>query len=156
MKITKRQLRRIIKEEKQKLLREAGQLNLPLAGSAPDGGYEYGEFQRTPEVQNMLMDAGFNADGSFGADGYPGPDDWQLYSPENMDEATGWIQAALDMNDALRKAETALDRGEYESAQDAWYKIVYSVEQRYAKHGAADTEGREVAGDWLEKQGYEW
>jgi len=42
MKITKRQLRRIIKEEKAKLLREAGQLNLPLGGSGTDGEYAYG------------------------------------------------------------------------------------------------------------------
>ncbi len=133
MKITKRQLRRIIKEE-----------------------LEYGEFARTPEVQAMLQAAGFNADGSFGMDGYPGPSDWQMYSPETMEEAEGWIDAAIEMNDALRKAETALDRGEYRYASDAFYKIVYPVQQKYAKHGAADTEGREVAGNWLEKAGFEW
>tara|TARA_Y100000310_G_C20637752_1_gene792116 strand:- start:110 stop:586 length:477 start_codon:yes stop_codon:yes gene_type:complete len=156
MKITKRQLRRIIKEEKRKILREAGQLNLPLGGSAPDGEYEYGEFQRTPEVQNMLMDAGFNADGSFGADGYPGPDGWQMYSPKNMQEAEGWIQAALDMNDALRKAEAALVDRRFAYGQDAWHKIISPVQDRYAKHGAADSEGRNVAADWLEQKGYDW
>jgi len=156
MKISKRQIRRIIKEEKAKLLREAGQLNLPLGGSAPGGEYEYGEFQRTPEVQNMLMDAGFNADGSFGADGYPGPDGWQMYSPKNMEEAEGWIQAALDMNDALREAERALAAGDYREGMDAWHDLISPIQDRYAKHGAADTEGRNVAAGWLEQKGYNW
>jgi len=176
MKITKRQLRRIIKEEKAKIIKEAqlskiiqeglmvpllpvseaGQLNLPLGGSDPSGGYEYGEFARTPEVQNMLMDAGFNADGSFGADGYPGPANWQLYSPKDMQEAKAWIQAALDMNDALRKAETALDRGEYRTGEDAHYGIVSPVQDKHSRTGAADTEGREVSANWFEQQGYEW
>ena len=156
MKVTQRQLRRIIKEEKRTILREAEQLNLPLGGSSPSGEYEYGEFQRTPEVQNMLMDAGFNADGSFGADGYPGPDGWQMYSPKNMQEAEGWIQAALDMNDALRKAEAALVDRRFEYGADAWHKIISPVQDRYAKHGAADSEGRNVAADWLEQKGYDW
>ena len=116
----------------------------------------YGDFARTPEVQAALQMAGFNPDGSFGMDGYPGPGDWQLYSPETMDEAEGWIDAAIEMNDALRKAETAMDRGEFQSARDAYSEIVYPVQVKYSKHGAADTEGREVAGAWLEQQGFEW
>ena len=133
MKITKRQLRRIIREE-----------------------LDYGEFQRDPEVHAALQAAGFNQDGSFGMEGYPGPSDWQLYSPENMEQAERWIDAAIAMNDALRKAETALDRGEYSSAQDAWYDIIYPVQKEYSDTGAADTEGREVAGDWLEQAGFSW
>jgi len=133
MKITKRQLRRIIKEE-----------------------LEYGEFARTPEVQAMLQAAGFNADGSFGMDGYPGPADWRLYAPETIEDAERWIDAAIAMNDALRQAETALDRGTYQYASDAWQKIVYPVQIEYSDTGAADTEGREVAGNWLEKAGFEW
>jgi hypothetical protein len=148
MKITKRQLRRII--------REAGQLNLPLGGGGPGGEYAYGEFARTPEVQNMLMDAGFNADGSFGADGYPGPSDWGLYSPENIEEAGLWIEAAISMNEALRKAERDLDSGVYQYASDAYQQIISPVQQSFASTGAADTEGRERAGDWLEKAGWEW
>jgi len=156
MKITKRYLRRIIKEEKLKLLREAGQLNLPLGGSGPDGEHAYGEFANSPEVQNMLMDAGFNADGSTDASGYPGPDGWQLYSPKDVQEAEAWIQAAMDMNNALRKAEAALAMGEYRTGQDAHYGIVSPVQDRHADTGAADTEGREVSANWLEQQGYEW
>jgi hypothetical protein len=147
MRITKRQLRQII--------REAEQLQLPFK-SAPDKEYEYGEFARTPEVQAMLVAAGFNADGSFGMDGYPGPADWQMYSPETMEAAEGWVDAAIEMNDALRKAEKALDRGDMGHGEDAFFNIVYPVQRKWSKHGASDTEGREVAGDWLEKAGYEW
>jgi hypothetical protein len=146
MKITKRQLRRII--------REAEQLELPLPSGPPEP--EYGEFARSPEVQQMLMDAGFNADGSFGADGYPGPSNWQLYSPENFEDAGLWIEAAISMNEALRKAERDLESGVYQYASDAWQQIISPVQQSFASTGAADTEGREVAGDWLEKAGWEW
>ena len=146
MRITRRQLRRLI--------REAEQLELPLPSAPPEP--EYGEFARSPEVQQMLMDAGFNADGSFGADGYPGPDDWHLYSPENIEEAGLWIEAAISMNEALRKAERDLEDGRYRSAEDAFYEIVYPVQQSFASTGAADTEGREKAGDWFEKAGFEW
>lgn len=116
----------------------------------------YGDIARTPEVQNMLVDAGFNADGSFGADGYPGPVDWMMYSPESIEEAAGWIQAALDMNQALKDAEAALNAGEFRTGQAAFRKIIYPVQTKYSKHGASDTEGREVAGSWLEDQGFEW
>ena len=137
MKITKSQLRRIIRE----------------AAAEP----EYGEFAKTDEVKAMLQAAGFNPDGSFGMDGYPGPADWKLYSPENIEDAEGWVDAAIEMNDALSKAEVALDRGEFQNAEDAFYKHVYPVQQKYSKHGAADTEGREVAAWWLEDQkGYRW
>ena len=136
MKITEKKLRKLVRQQ---LIKE-----------------EYGDFAATPEVHAMLMDAGFNADGSFGQDGYPGPDDWSMYSPESLEDAAGWIQAALDMNDALRQAEAALTAGKFSSGQDAFYEIVYPVQQRYSKHGAADTEGREVAGDWLEKAGFKW
>jgi len=104
----------------------------------------------------MLMDAGFNADGSFGADGYPGPDDWHLYSPENFEEAGLWIEAAISMNEALRKAERDLEAGVYQYASDAFQEIVYPVQRSFSSTGAADTEGREKAGDWLEKAGWEW
>ena len=105
----------------------------------------------------MLQAAGFNADGSFGADGYPGPADWKMYSPETMEEAEGWVDAAIEMNDALSKAEVALDRGELQHAEDAFVKYIYPVQRKYSKHGAADTEGREVAAWWLEDQkGFRW
>jgi hypothetical protein len=152
MKISERQLRRIVRTS----LSEAGQLNLPLGGSGSGGEYEYGEFATTPEVQNMLMDAGFNADGSFGADGYPGPADWQMYAPKNIQEAEGWIQAALDMNEALKEAERMLAAGDYQDGQQAWYDLVSPVQDKYAKHGAADSEGRNVAADWLERKGFDW
>jgi hypothetical protein len=146
LRLTVGQLRRII--------REAEQLELPLPSGPSEP--EYGEFARTPEVQAMLQAAGFNPDGSFGMDGYPGPGDWQMYSPETMEDAEGWVDAAIEMNDALRKAEVALDRGEFQDGESAWSKIVYPVQRKWGKHGAADTEGREVAAWWLEKQGYEW
>ena len=117
---------------------------------------EYGAFEKTAEVKAMLVSAGFSSDGSFGMDGYPGPSDWQLYSPDTMEKAERWIDAAIAMNESIRKAEVALDRGEYQSAQDAWYEIVYPVQNEYSDTGAADTEGREVAGDWLEKAGFRW
>jgi len=138
MKITKQQLKGLIREA---ILVEE---------------MEYGAFAKTPEVQKMLMAAGFNADGSFGQDGYPGPGDWQMYSPKDLAEAEGWIQAAVDMNEALKAAEAALDAGEFQDGESAFHKIVYPVQSKYSKHGAADTEGREVAGDWFEKAGYEW
>jgi len=117
----------------------------------------YGEFAESPEVQKMLMAAGFNADGSFGQDGYPGPGDWQLYSPENLEDAEEWIQAALDMNEALREAEEALAAGQFATSSEAYYDIVEPVQRGYSRHGAADTEGREVAGAWLEdEKGYRW
>jgi hypothetical protein len=147
---------KITKSRSRKIIREAGQLNLPLGGGGPGGEYKYGEFASSPEVQNMLMDAGFNADGSADASGYPGPDGWQLYSPKDIPEAEAWIQAALDMNDALRKAATALDKGEYRTGQDAHYEIVSPVQDKHSNTGAADTEGREVSANWLEQQGYEW
>ena len=139
MKVTKQQLKGLIREA---ILSEEE---------------EYGAFAKTPEVKAMLQAAGFNPDGSFGQDGYPGPADWQLYSPKTMEEAEGWVDAAIEMNDALSKAEVALDRGEFQHAEDAFYKHVYPVQQQYSKHGAADTEGREVAADWFENQkGYRW
>ena len=158
MKVTKRQLRHLIREA----IREAAKLPkpppvLPEADLSEEA--EYGAFARTQEVQKMLMDAGFNADGSFGKDGYPGPADWQMYSPENMVEAEGWIQAALDMNEALKEAEEALAAGEFPGsspAQSAFWKIISPVQSKYSKHGAADTEPRNVAADWLEDAGYEW
>jgi hypothetical protein len=137
MKITKRQLRRIIRE----------------VATEP----EYGEFAKTDEVKAMLQNAGFNPDGSFGSNGYPGPADWKMYSPETMDEAEGWAAAAIEMNDGLMKAEAALDQGEFQNAEDAFYKYVYPVQEKFGEHGAADTEGREVAAWWLEDQkGFRW
>ena len=164
MRITKRQLRRLIREaygDRGTDLHAPGEE--PLDWSNRSGGYDDpgywaddDDVSGTPEVKAMLQAAGFNPDGSFGMDGYPGPGDWQLYSPKDMEGAERWIDAAIAMNDALRQAETALDRGEYQYAIDAWNNIVYPVQTEYSDTGAADTEGREVAGDWLEKAGYEW
>ena len=149
MKITKRHLRRIIREA---VNESQWQDNIDSYMEER----EYGDFAKTAEVKAALVAAGFNADGSFGMDGYLGPDDWGMYSPKNMEEAEGWIDAAIEMNDALRQAETALDRGEFQSAQDAWHKIVYPVQLKWSKHGASDTEGREAAGEYLERAGFEW
>ena len=151
MKITKRQLERIVEQWENNRWDRSGANWDDLGGEDEDE-----DVSRDPEVQKMLMDAGFNADGSFGADGYPGPSNWQLYSPKDIEEAKFWINAAVAMNDALKQAEAALDRGKYQHAEDAFFEIVYPVQESFASTGAADTEGREVAGDWLEKQGYEW
>jgi len=139
MKITERQVRKLIQEEVSRILNE--------------------EFNADtdPVVQDMLVDAGFSPDGREETSGnMPGPNGWQLYSPESVEEASSWIQAAIDMNAALRKADEELMAGNFETGQDAWYKIVYPVQQRYSNHGAADTEGREVAGTWLEDAGHPW
>ena len=151
MKVTKRQLKRIVEQWENDRWDRSGANWDDLGGEDEDK-----DVSRDPEVQQMLMDAGFNADGSFGADGYPGPGDWQLYSPGTIEEAERWINAAIDMNYALREAEAALDQGEYQYASDAFAEIVYPVQSEYSKTGAADTEGREVAGDWFDKAGYEW
>jgi len=144
MKITKQQLRRIIKEEITRVLSE-----------------EF-DADTDPVIRDMLVDAGFSPDGREEAGlapsviSMPGPRGWQLYSPGSIEEASSWIQAAIDMNFALRKADEELMAGNFETGQDAWYEIVYPVQQKYAKHGAADTEGREVAGTWLEDVGHPW
>ena len=114
------------------------------------------EFTKIPEVQNILMDAGFNADGSFGADGMPGPDDWQLYSPKSMEEVEGWIQAMMDLNEALKEAAAAIDAGKFEWGRDAWYKIIRPVVHRYTDQGADEPAGVSLIEDWLEQKGYDW
>ena len=116
----------------------------------------YGDIAKTSEVQAALVAAGFHRDGTFGMSGYPGPNDWQLYSPESMEESEEWIDAAIALNDALKQAEEALDSGKFNKAEDAFYKIIYPVQRKYSKVGAADTEGRDIAATWLEEQGYVW
>ena len=91
MKITERQVRKLIQEEVSRILNE--------------------EFNADtdPVVQDMLVDAGFSPDGREETSGnMPGPNGWQLYSPESVEEASSWIQAAIDMNAALRKADEEL------------------------------------------------
>jgi len=137
-KIKLSKLKQIIKEEKVKL-NEA-----------------YLDVSETPEVQAALVAAGFARDGTFGMDGYLGPRDWSLYSPRSMEEAEEWIDAAIALNVALKQAEVALDSGKFNKAEDAFYEIIHPVQRKYKVHGAADTEGRDIAAMWLEEQGYVW
>ena len=62
MKITKRQLKRIIREEKQKLLREA----YPIGGDTPSNAWQRFE-DAAHEAAAELIDAGMEADGVMGA-----------------------------------------------------------------------------------------
>jgi len=62
MKITKRQLKRIIKEEKQKLLREA----YPIGGDSPSPSWKAFE-DAAWAVAAEFIDAGMESDGVEGA-----------------------------------------------------------------------------------------
>ena len=137
MKVSKRQLRKIIRE---------------VAAES-----EHGDFSKNSIIRAARPEiSGFSPDGSSGSSGYPGPADWKLYPPETMDEAEGWIAAAIEMNDGLMKAEEALEKGEFYEARDAFVKYVYPVQIKFEEHGAADTEGRRVAASWLEDKGFRW
>ena len=135
MKVTKRQLGRIIRE-------------------AVD---DYYAAVQSPEAQEALADAGFLKNGlSHDYSQGLGPAEHGMYTPQNMEDVMGWIEAAISINEALRKAVRDLEDGVYQNAGDAWEEVVYPVQRSFGKYGAADTEGRETSGQWLEKQGWEW
>ena len=138
MRITKRQLRRIIRE-------------------AFDENDKYFAAVRSPEAQEALVAAGFDADGTMPDPRRGlGPAQHGMYTPQNMEDVMGWIEAAISINEALQKALRDLEDGVYGNAQDAFYEIIYPVQRSFGKYGAADTEGRETSGAWLERQGWDW
>ena len=162
MKITKRQLKRIIREERQKLLREQPeQMTLPMQGAEPlagSSGDDYYVAIRTPEAVNSLKAAGFMANGELQDPSKGlGVFDHGMYTPQTQEELGRAIAAALEINQALQQAHRELMAGKHkEAADEAYYNVVSPVQVKHSKTGASDTEGRESAGSWLEDQGWEW
>ena len=135
MRIKKSQLKRIIRE-------------------AAD---DYYAAVSSPEAHEALQAAGFNADGTMPDPTRGlGPAQLGMYTPQNMEDVMGWIEAAISINEAMRKAVRDLEDGVYRYANEAFYEVIAPVQQSFDKYGAADTEGRETTGTWLEDQGYEW
>ena len=159
MKITKRQLRRIIRES---ILREQPeQMLLPMHGAEKlygSGDDDYYTAIRTPEAVQSLKAAGFMANGEL-----PDPSmglgvfDHGMYTPQSQEDLDLAIAAALEINQALQQAHQELMAGKHkEAADEAYYAVVSPVQSKHAKTGASDSEGRESAGSWLENQGWEW
>ena len=158
MKITKSQLRRIVRES---LLREQPeQMPLPMHGSEPlygDADDDYYAAARAPVAVAELKAAGFTSDGRMkDASRGLGPFEWGMYTPKNQMEVEDQIQAAIEINAALMAAVDALEAGKAQDGQQAYWDIILPVQRKWSKHGASDTEGRESAGNWLEDQGYDW
>jgi hypothetical protein len=160
MKVTKRQLRRIIRES---ILREQPeQMSLPMHGAEPLAGGgdrdDYYSAVRTPEAVKSLKAAGFMANGEL-----PDPSkglgvfDHGMYMPQSQQALEQHIVAALEINQALQQAHQELMAGKHkEAADEAYYNVVSPVQSKHSETGASDTEGRERAGGWLEDQGWEW
>jgi hypothetical protein len=159
MKISKRQLRRIIRES---ILREQGeQLSLPMHGAEPlagSSGDDYYTAIRTPEAVKSLKAAGFMANGEIqDASKGLGVFDHGMYMPQSQQALEQHIVAALEINQALQQAHQELMAGKHdEAADEAYYNVVSPVQSKHSKTGASDTEGRDRAGTWLEDQGWEW
>jgi hypothetical protein len=124
------------------------------------------------QVAKMLMDAGFNADGSAGSAG-GGPASWQLYSPESMAEVSVWIQGAKDLNGALDSSSSEMaqwvDKNPLEEDSygkpsqtysgkvakkllSVYQNMIEPVMSKYSSIGAYDTEPRSVAMEMLERR----
>ncbi len=159
MKITKRQLRRIIRETAH-IMEQGGQMSLPMHGSEPlygDAGDPYYAAARAPVAVAELKAAGFTSDGRMKDPSQGlGPFEMGMYTPKNQMEVEDNIQAAIEINAALMDAVAALDAGEMQDGQQAYWEIILPVQRKWSKRGASDTEGRESAGEWLEDQGYDW
>ena len=159
MKITKRQLRRIIRES---ILREQPeQMTLPMHGVEPlagSSGDDYYTAIRTPEAAKSLKAAGFMANGDIqDASQGLGVFDHGMYTPQSQEDLERAIAAALEINQALQQAHQELMAGKHkEAADEAYYNVVSPVQSKHSNTGASDTEGRERAGGWLEDQGWEW
>ena len=154
MKITKRQLRRLIREQ-------MDQLSLPMHGAEPlagTGGDDYYAAIRTPEAVQALKGAGFMANGEIRDNSQGlGVFSHGMYTPQNQEELERAITAAMEINQALQQAHQELLAGKHNEAADvAYYNVVSPVQSKHSKTGASDTEGREAAGTWLEDQGWEW
>ena len=105
MKITKRQLRRIIKESI--LLEQGEQMSLPMHGAEElhgDGGDDYYSAVRTPEAVKALKAAGFKANGDVSySDMGLGVFSHGMYTPQNQEDLERNIAAALEINRALQR-----------------------------------------------------
>ena len=156
MRISRKHLKEIIKEYR--TLRK-GTLLEQTAGGEPLFGDEdpYYAAVRTPEAVETLKAAGFTSDGKHPdpAEGL-GPFEMGMYTPKDQKELEDQIQAAIEINVALKDAIAAMDTGEMQDGQEAYWEIILPVQRKWSKRGASDTEGRETAGGWLEDQGYEW
>jgi hypothetical protein len=129
-------------------------------------------FEDKDQLKKLLIDAGFNPDGSAGAAG-GGPKSWELYTPESMGEASTWIQAAKDLNKALNTAssemsqwieENPLEEDSYGKPTQAYSgsiskkmteifrNKIQPVMTQYSTIGADDTEPRNVALEMLERR----
>ena len=149
VKISKNTIKRVIKEEVTRRLTEDKK-----------------------QISKMLMDAGFNADGSAGSAG-GGPASWQLYTPETMTEVPAWIQAAKDLNNSLNTAsvemaqwvdKNPLEEDSYgkptqaysgkiaKKLSDVYRNVIEPVMSKHSKVGAYDTEPRNVALEMLERR----
>ncbi len=130
----------------------------PLAGdSARDPSSPFWAAVRTPEAVEAFKAAGFTSDGKL-------PDRSQglgvlemgMYTPRNQQEVEAAIVAAIEINKAILQADSALSRGDYQYSRDAYNDIVQPVQGRHSKTGAADSEGREMVGSWMDARGWEW
>ena len=163
MKITKRQLRKIIRETA-KDLEGYGQINYPPGYPEEDAEPLYGEGDddyyvatRTPQAVAELKAAGFTSDGRMEDTSRGlGPFEMGMYTPQNQMEIEDSIQAAIEINVALMAAVDALEAGTATDGQQAYWDIILPVQRKWSKRGASDTEGRETTGGWLEDQGYDW
>ena len=142
MKITKRRLRQVIRESF--ILRE-------------ETDDEYFAIVKSPEGIEKFKAAGFTEEGLMPdpAKGL-GPLELGMYTPQSLEELDDQIEATIEINAAMMDAVAALDTGEMQDGQQAYWEIILPVQQKWRARGASDTEGRETTGTWLEDQGYEW
>ena len=149
MKITKRQLRKIIKEA---VAGQMGHGTEPLAGdNASNPNSNYWKPVRTPEAVEAFKAAGFTSDGKM-ADRSKGLGvlEMGMFVPENQQEVDAAIKAALEINKAIIEADKALSARKYRRARDAYNKIVAPVQRRHGRTGADETEGTEKVASWFE------
>ena len=157
LKITEKNIRSIVRTI---LEQQMEQMPLPMHGAEPlagRGDSDYDKAIRTPEAVAAFKAAGFTSDGRL-ADRFNGlgPLEWGMYTPKNQGEVDAAIAAAIEANQALTKADAAIDKGEYRDAEMAYYKIISPVHEKHRKTGISDSEGRNAAADWLEAQGHYW
>ena len=157
LKMTEKKIRSIVRTI---LEQQMEQMPLPMHGAEPlagKGDDDYYKAVRTPEAVASFKSAGFTSDGRLiNRSNGLGPLEWGMYTPKNQSEVEAAIAAAIETNQALAKADAALDKGEYSSGNMAWYEIISPVQDKHGKTGIADSEGRNAAADWLEAQGHYW
>ena len=130
----------------------------PLAGDDhPRPNSNFFKAVRTLEVVEAFKAAGFTSDGKMTDQSKGlGVLEMGMYTPENQQEVDAAIKAALEINTAILEADKALSAGKYRYSRDAYNDIVSPVQSRHSRTGAADSEGRERVGSWMDAQGWEW